>query len=84
MRQYAGKSVSSEDLNAVIDREAPGHLRGLWQRCRALRNRAVHGRALDHKEVEDLIHTTRQIIDLTKVKGAKISVVDVGDSQQDR
>jgi hypothetical protein len=73
VRQYAGKSVSSEDLNAVIDREAPGHLRGLWQRCRALRNRAVHGRALDHKEVEDLIHTTRQIIDLTKVKGVRIS-----------
>lgn len=71
VRQYAGKNGSADDLKTVIDREAPSHLHGLWQRCRTLRNRAVHGRALDHKEAEDLIHATRQIIDLAKVKRAK-------------
>lgn len=45
IRDYAGKLSSTEDLSSVIDNVAPAHLRGLWQRCRTLRNRVVHGRA---------------------------------------
>ncbi len=68
VRQYAGRADTSEDLSSLIVRSAPVHLRGEWQRCRALRNRAVHGKALDHREVEDLIRSTRQIIDLSQLK----------------
>lgn len=68
VREYAGKAAASEDLKTIIDAYAPAHLRGVWQRCRSLRNRAVHGKQLDHKEADDVIKTTRQILDLSKTK----------------
>lgn len=68
VRDYAGPRLAKEDLNGVIDASAPGHLRGAWQRCRALRNRAVHTRPLDHREAEEMIAIIRQIQDLSKAK----------------
>lgn len=71
VREYAGKASPVEDLKAIIDAHAPSHLRGTWQRCRALRNRAVHSRPLDHREAEDMIRATRQVLDLSKSKRAR-------------
>lgn len=68
VREYVGKASAADDLKAIIDSHAPAHLNGPWQRGRTLRNRAVHGKALDHKEAEDLIRTTRQILDLSTAK----------------
>ena len=68
VRGYSKKSTSAEDLNRIIDQFAPAHAVGEWQRCRALRNRAVHGKALDQREVESLIQTTRLIVDLEQLK----------------
>ena len=68
VRAYARKSAVTDELSAVIESFAPAHAVGDWQRCRNLRNRAVHGKALDHREVASLIQTTRQIEDLEKLK----------------
>ena len=68
VRGYSKRSTAADDLSKVIDQFAPAHALGEWQRCRALRNRAVHGKALDHREVAALIQTTRQVEDLEKLK----------------
>jgi hypothetical protein len=68
VREYAGGRGAKDDLSSIIDATAPAHLRGSWQRCRALRNRAVHSRALDHREAEELIGVIRQIQDLSRTK----------------
>jgi hypothetical protein len=71
VREYAGKAPVSDDLKAIIDAHALANLKGLWQQCRALRNRAVHARPLDHKEAEELIKATRQILDLSNIKRSR-------------
>lgn len=68
VRAYSKKSSAADDLSRIIEQFAPAHAVGDWQRCRALRNRAVHGRALDQREVAALIQTVRQIIDLEQLK----------------
>lgn len=64
VREYAGSKGAKDDLSTIIDTSAPAHLRGTWQRCRALRNRAIHSRPLDHREAEEIIGAIRQIRDL--------------------
>jgi hypothetical protein len=68
VRGYARKSTSTQDLSGIIEQYAPAHALGDWQRGRALRNRAVHGKALDEREVEYLIQTVRQVVDLAHLK----------------
>ena len=68
VRMYARKSSAADDLNRIIDQFAPAHALGDWQRCRSLRNRAVHGRPLDQREVESLVQNVRQIADLEQLK----------------
>jgi hypothetical protein len=68
LRDYAGGKGAREDLSVIIDTTAPGHLRGAWQRCRVLRNRAIHSRPLDHREAEEMIATIRQVRDLSSAK----------------
>jgi hypothetical protein len=68
VRAYAGAKGAKDDLSSIIDATAPGHIRGAWQRCRALRNRAIHSKALDHREAEEMIAAIRQIQDLTSAK----------------
>lgn len=68
IREYAGNRWAKNDLDSIIDGTAPGHLRGAWQRCRALRNRAVHTRPLDHREAEEMIAAIRQIRDLSSAR----------------
>lgn len=68
VRAYARKSATTEDLSGIIQTYAPHHAAGQWQRCRALRNRAVHGKALDQREVEALVLAVRQIDDLERLK----------------
>jgi hypothetical protein len=68
IRTYAGARHSKDDLSAIIDNVAPAHLRGSWQRCRVLRNRAVHSRPLDHREAREMIRTTREVQDLSGAK----------------
>ncbi len=65
VRAYAGPKGAKDDLSTIIDAAAPGHLRVAWQRCRALRNRAIHSRHLDHREAEEMIAAIRQIRDLS-------------------
>lgn len=64
VRAYARAKDATEDLKVIIDRAAPGHIHGEWQRSRHLRNRAVHGRALNEREVAELIECTRRILSL--------------------
>lgn len=71
IRAYGGNRWAKEDLDSIIDATAPGHVRGAWQRCRVLRNRAIHTRPLDHRETEEMIGTIRQIQDLTNTRKAK-------------
>ncbi|MBY0493001.1 MAG: hypothetical protein K2Y23_02185 [Cyanobacteria bacterium] len=68
IRGYAGNRWAKNDLDSIIEGTAPGHLRGAWQRCRALRNRAVHARPLDHREAEEMIAAIRVVRDLTTVR----------------
>lgn len=68
VRTYAKRSSAADDLSSIIERFAPAHAVGDWQRCRGLRNRAVHGRPLDHREVESLVLITRQVLDLEQLK----------------
>ena len=68
VRAYSKKASAADDLSGIIDQFAPAHAVGDWQRCRALRNRAVHGRVLDHREVDSLIQAVRQIDDLERLK----------------
>lgn len=68
VRAYAKRSSAADDLSRIIEQFAPAHAVGDWQRCRSLRNRAVHGRALDQREVESLVRSTRQIEDLVRIK----------------
>ena len=68
VRAYAKKSATTEDLSSIIQTYAPHHAVGQWQRCRALRNRAVHGKALDQREVQSLVQAVREIVDLEKLK----------------
>jgi len=73
-RAYARAKDSAQDLKAIIDHAAPTHMHGEWQRSRNLRNRAVHGRALNDREVAELIGCTRRILSLseqTSVRGPK-------------
>lgn len=71
VRTHGGSKWAKDDLGTIIDNTAPSHLRGPWQRCRALRNRAVHSRPLDHREAEEMIKTIRQIQDLTAVRKSR-------------
>ena len=71
VRAYAKKSSSNDDLNSIIQTYAPHHAVGEWQRCRTLRNRAVHGKPLDHREVAALVLAVRQIDDLERLKQGK-------------
>jgi hypothetical protein len=68
VRVYAKRSSAVADLSSIIEQFAPAHAVGDWQRCRSLRNRAVHGKALDHREVEALVLAVRQIDDLEQLK----------------
>lgn len=68
VRGYAGAKAAKDELSSIIEANAPHHLRGAWQRCRALRNRAIHSRPLDHREAEEMIATIREIQDLTRTK----------------
>ena len=68
IRTYARARHSKDDLSSIIDNVAPAHLRGSWQRCRILRNRAIHSRPLDHREAEDMIRTIREVQDLSGAK----------------
>lgn len=68
VRAYARKSAAADDLSSIIQTYAPHHAMGQWQRCRSLRNRAVHGKALDQREVETLVQAVRQIDDLERLK----------------
>lgn len=68
VRAYAKRSAFTEDLSRVIDQFAPAHAVGEWQRCRALRNRAVHGKALNEREVRELVQTVREIVSLEALK----------------
>ncbi len=61
VRAHARKAKSAEELSSIIDAHAPAHVRGEWQRGRALRNRAVHGGELNQKEVEELIGYARDV-----------------------
>lgn len=64
VRTYAGAKDSTQDLKVIIDHAAPSHMHGEWQRSRNLRNRAVHGRALNDREVAELIQCTRRVLSL--------------------
>ncbi len=66
VRTYARVKDSTQDLKAIIDNAAPGHMRGEWQRSRNLRNRAVHGQAMNDREIEELITCTRRILSLAE------------------
>lgn len=68
VRAYAKKPAATEDLSSIIQTYAPHHAVGQWQRARALRNRAVHGKPLDQREVEALVLAARQIADLEQLK----------------
>ncbi len=68
VRAYANRAKATDELKAIIDGYAPSHLAGEWQRGRVLRNRAVHGHELNHREVEELIACARGIADLTEQK----------------
>ena len=68
VRAYAKRAATKEDLSSIIQTYAPHHAIGQWQRCRALRNRAVHGKALDQREVESLVQAVREIVDLETLK----------------
>ena len=68
IRDYAGAKAEKDDLKVIIDATAPVHLRGSWQRCRALRNRAIHTRPLDHREAEEMTAAIRQVRDLARAR----------------
>jgi hypothetical protein len=71
VRAYANKAKSVEELKTIIDTHAPKHLVGGWQRGRVLRNRAVHGHELNHREVEELIACARGVDRLAGEKRKK-------------
>ena len=70
VRAYAKRSSAADDLSHIIEQFAPAHAVGEWQRCRSLRNRAIHGRALNEREVQSLVQAVRQIEDLVRIKGS--------------
>lgn len=72
MRTYARVKDATLDLKAIIDTAAPWHMKGEWQRSRNLRNRAVHGQALNDREIAELIDCTRRILSLAEETGHRL------------
>jgi hypothetical protein len=64
VRAYARAPRPNDDLGKIIAEKAPSHLHGEWQRGRRLRNRAAHGETLNQKEADELVRTTRGVLEL--------------------
>jgi hypothetical protein len=67
VRAYARVTDSTLDLKAIIDQAAPAHMHAEWHRSRNLRNRGVHGRPLNEREVGELVTCTRRILSLSEL-----------------
>jgi len=71
VRTYARVKDATLDLKAIIDTAAPSQMKGEWQRSRNLRNRAVHGQALNDREIAELIDCTRRVLSLAEETGGR-------------
>ena len=73
--EYSGVKPHEElTLKQIITEHAPSNLRDYWQRCRKLRNDAVHRRReLSHRDVGLLIDQTRSVVSLTEQRRRPVS-----------